>query len=334
VLALLDAARDAPEDDTPRLALADWLEENGGEADAARAAFVRLQVELARTSTKDARRPGLLRRARRLQKEHEASWLGPLGEKARTCEFSRGLVHALVFPYRLYSRALTDWLGQEAGAWVEVLRVGTLNPPGMARFARFPQLAKSVTDLVVYGKFDPGVAATLLALPLRRLRKLRLGACGLGETDARTLAAAPLLGQLTALDLSGNGIGDGGAAALAGSPSVAGLTALKLTANGITAAGARALAASPHVANLRHLDLGNNYLTEEGACALAASPFLANLTSLSLWFTAVGSEGAAALAASPHLGGLTELKLTANGSLRRTPGAAALRHRFGDRVRF
>ena len=46
----------------------------------------------------------------------------------------------------------------------------------------------------------------------------------------------------------------------------------------------------------------------------------------------MGSEGAAALAASPYLNNVTKLMVFANGSLRETEGAAALRRRFGDRV--
>jgi uncharacterized protein (TIGR02996 family) len=42
--ALLEACKDAPDEDAPRLVLADWLEEHGGEADRARAAFIRLQL--------------------------------------------------------------------------------------------------------------------------------------------------------------------------------------------------------------------------------------------------------------------------------------------------
>jgi uncharacterized protein (TIGR02996 family) len=42
---LLEAAKADHWDDGPRLALADWLEENGGEADKARAEVIRLQIE-------------------------------------------------------------------------------------------------------------------------------------------------------------------------------------------------------------------------------------------------------------------------------------------------
>src|SRR5438552_3132611 len=43
--ALMRAVIDQPGDDTPRLALADWFEENG---DQARAEFIRVQLEIAR----------------------------------------------------------------------------------------------------------------------------------------------------------------------------------------------------------------------------------------------------------------------------------------------
>src|SRR5262245_51649996 len=46
--ALLAAICDQPDEDTPRLALADWLEENNQPE---RAAFIRAQIELARTPT-------------------------------------------------------------------------------------------------------------------------------------------------------------------------------------------------------------------------------------------------------------------------------------------
>jgi uncharacterized protein (TIGR02996 family) len=45
--ALMRAILDQPADDTPRLAFADWLEEHGGTAGAARAEFIRLQIALA-----------------------------------------------------------------------------------------------------------------------------------------------------------------------------------------------------------------------------------------------------------------------------------------------
>src|SRR5204863_8982248 len=70
--ALLRAIRDCPDDDLPRLALADWLEEAG---DPDRAAFLRTQVELSRLPDDDPRRPGLEDREHELLAGHEEHWL-------------------------------------------------------------------------------------------------------------------------------------------------------------------------------------------------------------------------------------------------------------------
>jgi uncharacterized protein (TIGR02996 family) len=66
-----------PDDDTLRLALADWLDENG---DPARAEFVRVQVELARGVEERERRNALEKRQAELLIEHEREWVQPFAE--------------------------------------------------------------------------------------------------------------------------------------------------------------------------------------------------------------------------------------------------------------
>jgi uncharacterized protein (TIGR02996 family) len=76
VLALLREARERPEDDGPRLVLADWLDEHG---DPDRAEFIRLQVRCAPGSVLDAdQRSRLQHRVRELLDRHGGAWLGPL----------------------------------------------------------------------------------------------------------------------------------------------------------------------------------------------------------------------------------------------------------------
>ena len=53
--AFLGAIRERPDDDGPRLRCADWLDEQGGPADVARAEWIRIEVALARTPTIDPR---------------------------------------------------------------------------------------------------------------------------------------------------------------------------------------------------------------------------------------------------------------------------------------
>jgi uncharacterized protein (TIGR02996 family) len=68
----------APDDDTPRLVFADYLDEHG-EPD--RAEFVRVQCELAGSSgITEVRCDALRRRERELLKAHAKDWLGDLGD--------------------------------------------------------------------------------------------------------------------------------------------------------------------------------------------------------------------------------------------------------------
>jgi uncharacterized protein (TIGR02996 family) len=66
-----------PDDDTLRLATADWFDEHDQPA---RAEFVRVQVELARGVADRDRRRELEIRQRDLLVAHEAEWVAPLAE--------------------------------------------------------------------------------------------------------------------------------------------------------------------------------------------------------------------------------------------------------------
>jgi len=68
---LLLAVCDNPDDDTPRLVFADWLQEHGEEE---RAEFIRVQIELARGAVKS----DLQEREKALLAAHGESWSEPL----------------------------------------------------------------------------------------------------------------------------------------------------------------------------------------------------------------------------------------------------------------
>jgi uncharacterized protein (TIGR02996 family) len=72
--AFLASIMESPEDDTPRLIYADWLEERGD----ARGEFVRLVCKLARRGKKTARRDGLEVRARELLAGQKDVWTAAL----------------------------------------------------------------------------------------------------------------------------------------------------------------------------------------------------------------------------------------------------------------
>ncbi|MBN9119669.1 MAG: TIGR02996 domain-containing protein [Planctomycetes bacterium] len=90
--ALLRAIRDMPDEDTPRLVYADYLDEEG---QSARAEFIRVQVELAGLPEGDPRRNALEDREHELLAEHECDWLGVApGDADELTEwaFARGFV--------------------------------------------------------------------------------------------------------------------------------------------------------------------------------------------------------------------------------------------------
>jgi uncharacterized protein (TIGR02996 family) len=74
--ALIAAIREAPDDDARRLVCADWLEEQGGEANVARAEFIRTQIRRANLPPDDIRHSELQARELRLVKRYAPAWCG------------------------------------------------------------------------------------------------------------------------------------------------------------------------------------------------------------------------------------------------------------------
>jgi uncharacterized protein (TIGR02996 family) len=226
--ALLRAIAEHPEEDTPRLMYADWLDEND-QPD--RAEFVRVQVELGRLDLNDpARRPWVVRHVQFLR-DHVPGWKAELPRLPgiEWGDFNRGLVEEV--------QAQTEAALVEHAAAVfaepaiHIVRLRWLhNAP---RLAALPELA--------------------------RVRVLRLIGAGTYETDLRTLLSSPHLANLTVLDLHGNRGGDGLARDLA-RDLCPNLTDLWLGQNGIGDEGGRALAEALGLRSLRFLDLRNNVI--------------------------------------------------------------------------
>src|SRR5215208_5695078 len=87
--ALLAAIAAHPEEDTPRLVYADWLDENGQPE---RAEFVRVQCELARLGEHDdsPRKAELRQREKKLWTRHRRAWRADLPAEVRRDPFERG----------------------------------------------------------------------------------------------------------------------------------------------------------------------------------------------------------------------------------------------------
>jgi uncharacterized protein (TIGR02996 family) len=254
VLALLRDIKEHPEDDTPRLVLADWLQEFGTtESVRARGEFIYLQCRLAAREDAGLAREAVERREYALWSAYGDDWLGPWRDWADRGNFFRGLL-------RLAFRGLGWKAGERqdpaAWVWVDGLLVRELDAPAARELASSPCLA--------------------------HLLSLDLSGNPFSDEGARALAASPHLANLRMLELNLTEIGDGGVAALASSPHLAGLTSLSLWDNRISAAGAEALASSRHLANLGALDLGSNHIGDEGALAFVHSPHLSRLSTLDL----------------------------------------------------
>src|SRR5687768_703571 len=94
VLALLADSKDHPDEDGLRLILADWLDEYGDAADAARAELIRCQIDHERLPAESAGKAAAGRRARWLQQAHGPAWLGPLADWLPAWACRRGLLSA------------------------------------------------------------------------------------------------------------------------------------------------------------------------------------------------------------------------------------------------
>jgi uncharacterized protein (TIGR02996 family) len=97
---------DHPDDDTPRLIYADWLEERGDP----RGDFIRLQCELARMAADDPRQPTWQQRERWLQAEHPEFVGRELRELAKGWTFRRGFVEAVTVSAPVYLERIEELL--------------------------------------------------------------------------------------------------------------------------------------------------------------------------------------------------------------------------------
>jgi uncharacterized protein (TIGR02996 family) len=305
--ALLQEILADPDNDTPRLVYADYLEEHGDEA---RADFIRIQCTLARLDEGDEHRPALEARQKQLQDAHRNAWLAPFFSRGVFLwEFRRGFVERVTMHadrFLKHAAVLFDLapvreaaLDNVSGCFSRLVKCRHL--------ARLAGLTLTGQELGLRGRmalFDSPHLAGLRKLGLRRNR-----------IDAWTLPGllhSRWLPQLTALDLSGNLLGEQGLRMFAGSPAVAALQELDLSANEATPDAVADLVRSPHLAGLRSLALRESAIHADVAEILAQTPSLAGLTSLDVSHNRIGLAGVRNLAESPHLHRLTALDLTNN----------------------
>lgn len=292
--ALLRACKDEPDDDAPRLVLADWLEEHGDEE---RARYIRVQVR-DQSNVLDPRPP-------------VPAWLGQWGDWAGEAgstpggyqydraSFLRGLLHISSqerFPAEL-GRLLTPpfdwtWVGSLSGAcWsstadftpllrsAQVHELSSLSIMGDGRIKDLAeQFASSqplpnltALDLSDVDLTDHGLV-TLCRTPLPRLRSLGLDKNRITAKGVRVIADHPQFSRLRQLDLSMNPIGNGGAKLLADGWYRSTLRRLDLAGCHIEDSGMLRLASEEQLPNLERLFLYGNRITDRGVKALRDLP--------------------------------------------------------------
>jgi uncharacterized protein (TIGR02996 family) len=247
--AFLEAIAARPDDDSPRLIFADWLEERGDP----RGTFVRLQCTLERLPSDDPRRPALEDEADRLLAAHQDEWAALLQGVTHGWRFRRGLV---------------EWVEADGEAFLQ-------HAP--AWFAAFPLRGACL-------RLPPALMPELAACPyLGRLESLAFRGYFLRDRQLRELLDSPQLNRLTALDLNGHGIETVGVRALAESALLPRLRTLDLGNNrAVGDQAVRTLATASGAAGLHTLNLARTNLTPRGVSDLFGSAVLKGLRDLNV----------------------------------------------------
>jgi uncharacterized protein (TIGR02996 family) len=336
--ALMAAILAHPDEDTPRLALADWLQEHGDKHDQARAEFIRLQCQMEKASGEA--REKLFNAANAIEHKHRKAWLKPLAKISPGfvpqdyVDFRRGLLTYLWFDtadflLKKHQAALPDVI---AAVGVEQLC--------------FYSATKRIEDFVgsaalrwTAGIQYPGADGKMLA----------------------AIAASPNCAHLSGLSFQEVAFTDSGLTAFAKSTQTANLRKLILSTEGalsskkpkFTAGGVLALLNSDRLPRLDHLDLDigskkfdvRPLFADPGIGKLktlwlspptrmadvVASRYLKNLTTLILHRAEMADADAEALLASKTLAKLTELSVTM--SERLAPATEKkLQKRFSDEL--
>lgn len=286
----------SPDDDTPRLVFADWLDEHGNADDRVRAAFIRQSCDLARMEPWGREYRKLRVQVNKLLGRNEKKWSAGLERQALHVRFARGFVEEVTVYSKRFVAEGAKLFEIEPFRAVKFVDVesgrGAASPRDL--FAS-PNLARLHTlHLVGRGIGDDFIDQLIQSPHASGLCGLRLQGCKTSPARLRSILDSPRLPHLTELDLHGQS------------------TAEKMPT--VDSDHLKALLKSPNFARLKILDLGNTAVGTDGIRALANCPHAAGLEVLRLGFGAIGpgplrAEGAEILPQSPHLVNLRELEI-------------------------
>lgn len=246
-----------PHDDAPRLIYADWLDDRAGPGDAIRAAFIRLQIEIAHRASVP-----LVRREKALLAQNGRSWSRSLRPILSRPYWKRGFVETA----SVYASALVDCPDNVLNL-APLCRLRFRDPAGhIGRLANCAALTRLEGISVAGGRLDPSDISTLVGSPhLTSLRELDLAANDVIVSHLDTLLDR--LPNLEALGLARVAMAEEGVARLMATLP-AHITSLDLQANALNDDCVSHFAGLP----LRRLAVGrNNALTAQGLNRLVES---------------------------------------------------------------
>jgi uncharacterized protein (TIGR02996 family) len=302
--AFLQAIIESPDDDTPRLIYADWLEEHGQPE---RADFIRVQCELAHVPDEDSRRDPLEARQSLLLEDQGVKWAGPLRGLANRCAFQRGFVDTVVLDAPTFLRRGKALLRatpiEHARLFMDRTDLRTL--AGSPLLARLRELDLSFRLDAPFRVAD--LRAFLDSPCVGGLRGLGLSGLKLGRAGVKALVASPVFGSLKRLQLDGAGLDVVAGTEQLVAQALANLVTLDVRFSRAGDGIAQVVASSPHLRCLGHLDLARTNLGDAGVRALAASPYLNSLEELVVHGNRIGDAGLEALAAAPQCASLRSL---------------------------
>ncbi len=239
-----------PDDDTPRLIYADWLEDQGDH----RAEFIRIQCEHASLPLNDPRGDALLERENQLLNLYGREWSKQIQKYSQFVVFNRGFVETVTM--RLSDAV--DRLG----------RILKLTP---LRGVHLIQISK--------GRMSDLAQSELLT----HLRKFDFSGSVLNFQVIHEFAASPYLMNIEALDFSKAVLSRQSAIlALGHSPTLTSLKQLNLSMSNLRDPELRVLSTQPAFQKLEKLDLSEIQATDAGWVALFDKSYLQSVKWLNL----------------------------------------------------
>jgi len=318
--ALYAAVLAAPDDDTPRLVFADYLDDTGDRAAGIRARFIRNQVALARAEPLSDEYDTLYRATEPVELEYRKAWATgidgiviPDGNA-----FDRGFLGRVTcFSKRFVADGAKLFEQHPIRAVKFVAMNSTRGAATAAELAACPHLARLHTITLAGALVDSDYVDRVAASPhAAGVRAVTLSDCAV-TVKAIERAGPTWFPGLQELELW-NVVGTAGVAVLAKAKRLAALTTLRVchgadaTDVPLRGPGAVALAESPQLRGVVELELRNQELRKKGAEAFAAAFAWPGLKRLFLRGNGIPASALPAFAANPRLASLSVLDLRGN----------------------